>query len=79
MAGVVYESGATTFNYIMGETDNSYKFTSKSLGQTKYFNVDILTSKGDICYSSASTQSTYNDLLLISQTQREAYNTYVKA
>ena len=79
MAGIVEGSGATTFSYESGDTEGTYKLTSKVLGQTRYFNVDVKTAKGDIAYTSASSKSEYNDWMLISKDQKDAHEAYVQA
>ena len=77
MAEIVHGSGATTFKYETGNTSATYKFTTKSWNKTKFFNVDVLTDSGDIAYTAANTKSIYNDWLLISPAQKNAYDTYV--
>ncbi len=67
-AGLVKGSGATTFTFV--ESNNgAYKFKSDS----RYFNVD---KDKDYKYTAATTAGSWNDWLLISETQKEAYNTY---
>lgn len=66
---------ATDFTLKSGTTTskgNAYKLSNTIWGKTRYFNVDGKS------YSAAKDQSDKNDWLLISDTQKKAYDEYVK-
>lgn len=71
-------SGATVFELVKNANDNSYKFKkteetkvwNKKKSDTRYFNVDGTS------YTAAQSQGEYNDWLLISPAQKEAYTIY---
>ncbi|MBM6992799.1 MAG: endonuclease/exonuclease/phosphatase family protein [Prevotella sp.] len=67
-------SGATTFNFVKSTTSSgAYKFTKSG----RLFNLAI--EDAGFKYTAAQTQGTWNDWLLISPEQKEAYEEYVKA
>lgn len=67
---------ATVFNFVTGDTQDrgfSYKLSKTDgwlISYTRYFNVDNNE------YTAAKTKSEFNDFLLISPEQKEAYSTY---
>lgn len=66
---------ATDFTLKSGTTTskgNAYKLSNTIWGKTRYFNVNGKS------YSAAKDQSDKNDWLLISDTQKKAYDEYVK-
>ena len=73
-AGLKDGKGASDFNVIPSTTStsrgNTYKLSVTTRGDTRYFNVDGKS------YSAASTLSTFNDWLFISEDQKEAYAGY---
>lgn len=73
-AGLKDGKGASDFNVIPSTTStsrgNTYKLSVTTRGDTRYFNVDGKS------YSAASTLSTFNDWLFISENQKEAYAGY---
>lgn len=73
-ASIKEKSGASTFNVIPSTTTtsrgNTYKLSVTSGKDTRYFNVDGKS------YSAASTLSTINDWLFISEAQKKAYTEY---
>ncbi len=73
-AGLKDGKGASDFNVIPSTTStsrgNTYKLSVTTRGDTRYFNVDGKS------YSAASTLSTFNDWLFISEDQKEAYADY---
>lgn len=73
-ASIKENSGASTFNVIPSTTTtsrgNTYKLSVTSGKDTRYFNVDGKS------YSAASTLSTANDWLFISEAQKKAYTYY---
>jgi len=76
-AGIAKKDNGTSFTLISGTTTgkgNAYKLSTKKAFDTYYFNID--TDK-NIHYSRAHTESTCNDWLLISETQKKAYTEYV--
>ncbi len=80
--GVVYGSGATTFsNSEAGTTEGSYRIGLKRWltfqdSKTHFFTVAM--ESGKYIYSAALTKDTYNDWLLISEAQKQAYLKYVE-
>ena len=79
--GVVSETGATTFNnHEPGITAGSHRIGLKDFvtfldRRTHFFTV--ATEKGKKIYTAAETKDVYNDWLLISEEQKQAYLTYV--
>lgn len=73
-AGLKDGKGASDFNVIPSTTStsrgNTYKLSVTTKGDTRYFNVDGKS------YSAASTLSTFNDWLFISEPQKKAYTYY---
>lgn len=73
-AGLKDGKGASDFNVIPSTTStsrgNTYKLSVTTRGDTRYFNVDGKS------YSAASTLSTFNDWLFISEPQKKAYTYY---
>ena len=80
--GVVSGSGATTFsNSEAGITEGSYRIGLKDWStffdrNTHFFTVAM--ESGKYIYSAATTKDTYNDWLLISEDQKQAYLKYVE-
>lgn len=79
--GVVSGSGATTFsNSEAGGTDGSHRIGLKDFktffdSKTHFFTVAY--EDGEYIYSAATTKDTFNDWLLISEEQKQAYLNYV--
>ncbi len=79
--GVVSGSGATTFsNSEAGITEGSHRIGLKDwstfLDRNTHF-FTVATESGKTIYSAATTKDTYNDWLLISEEQKQAYLNYV--
>lgn len=79
--GVVTD-GATTFKSEAGTTAGCYRITYKKrwdgfYNRTRFFNVDMKVGDDDVKYTMAETKGTYNDWLLISPAQKQAYDDYV--
>lgn len=79
--GVVEGSGASTFSTCEdGSTTGSYRFGKKKYwtafqNRTRFFG--IATEDGKTIYTAAETKDSYNEWLLISETQKQAYLDYV--
>ena len=70
---------ATDFTLAAGTSTEKgyvYSFSKKEGGFTRYFNIDIDNKK--FKFTPAKDQSDWNDWLLISDTQKKAYDEYVK-
>ena len=80
--GVVEGSGATTFsNSEAGTTEGSHRIGLKDFWTFQDTNTHFFTvamESGKYIYSAALTKDTYNDWLLISEEQKQAYLKYVE-
>ena len=78
--GIVTSSNASSFTTCeAGETEGSYRFGKKKswtvlTNRTRFFGID----NDETVYTAAQTKDKYNEWLLISETQKEAYYNYVK-
>ncbi len=78
-AEITTKGTATSFALINGTTtgkEYAYKLSKKDAKYTRYFNIDTNT-KPYYYYSPAEHTSAFNDWLLISDTQKKAYDEYV--